>query len=303
MAQESLARATRNKNDEFYTLYEDIEKELVHYIDYLKDKVVYCNCDDYRMSNFWKYFMNNFTKYQLKGLVATGYNKDGRGIMATYYGEEVYSTELEGDGDFQSEECINILKKCDIVITNPPFSKIRYLIPLLFEHQKDFILLGNCLCVGDKDIFPYIFHNKLFLGSSKQNVYSFMTDSGEIKKIQGIVWLQTLKFFDKRLELTESYSPEKYPRYDNYDAIEVGRTKLIPKDYNGKMGVPVTFLDYYNPEQFELIGVLNDFGYGSYNPADGILIGTPTKVKNKNKHKGPVLNGRCVMQRLIIRKR
>lgn len=301
MAIERLARATKNKNDEFYTLYEDIEKELVHYIDYLKDKVVYCNCDDYRMSNFWKYFMNNFTKYQLKGLVATGYNKDGRGIMATYYGEEVYSTELEGNGDFQSEECINILKQCDIVITNPPYSKIRYLIPLLFEHQKDFILLGNCLCIGCGDIFPYMFHNKLFLGSSKQSVCSFITDSGEIRKIQGIVWLQTLKFFDKRLELTESYSPEKYPRYDNYDAIEVGRTKLIPKDYNGKMGVPITFLNYYNPEQFELIGRLGHFAVD--NPSDGILIGTPTKTQTKTKDKGPVVNERGLMIRLIIRKR
>lgn len=259
----NLHRAKKARNDEFYTMLSDIENELRHYRDHFKGKVVYCNCDDARESNFFKYFSMNFEFLGLKKLIATGYKKDGRGVKLVYDGdrngnrtvddEEVQVTELEGDGDFRSEECVKLLDEADVVVTNPPFSLFREYIAQLVEHGKKFLIIGNFNGVTYKEVFPIIRDNKLWLGFTW--VKEFKTDKNEIQKFGNIVWFTNLDH-DKRHEkliLTEKYSPKKYPKFDNYDAINVDKLANIPKDYDGVMGVPITFLDKYNPEQFEIV--------------------------------------------------
>ena len=265
MSNTNLKTAKKSKNDEFYTLMEDIEKEMRYYKDFFKGKVVYCNCDDARESNFFKYFSLNFEFLGLKKLITTGYKADGKGVVLVYEGdkngnrrvdnEEIIVNELNGDGDFRSEECIEYLKECDVVVTNPPFSLFRQYVKQLMDYDKKFIIIGNQNAITYKEIFPYIKNNQLWLGMNF--VKSFEKPNGDIQKFGNISWFTNIenKRRNEEIDLYKKYSFEDYPKYDNYDAIEVSRVDEIPMDYDGVMGVPITFLYKYNPTQFEIIGL------------------------------------------------
>ena len=295
----NLHTAKATKNDEFYTQLEDIENELKYYKDYFKGKVVYCNCDGFlnkEKSNFFMYFSLNYEFLGLKGLICTKYNPNGEGKKYEYYGdlngnnypdeEEICTSELEGDGDFRSEECIELLKKCDIVCTNPPFSLFRQYIAQLFEYNKDFLIIGNVNAISYKEVFPLIKENKMWLGVSSFNkgmyfgvpddytyadTYKFDRERNgkKVMRVSSICWFTNLdhKKRHEELVLYKKYNEEEYPKYDNYDAIEVSKVTDIPMDYNGIMGVPITFLDKYCPTQFEIVGQMmttkvTEFNFG-----------------------------------------
>ena len=281
----NLHTAKATKNDEFYTQLEDIENELKYYKDYFKGKVVYCNCDGFlneEKSNFFVYFSLNYEFLGLKGLICTKYNPNGKGRKYEYYGdlngnnypdeEEIFTSDLEGDGDFRSEECIEILKKCDIVCTNPPFSLFRQYVAQLFEYNKDFLIIGNVNAISYKEVFPLIKENKMWLGVSSFNkgmyfgvpddytyadTYKFDRERNgkKVMRVSSICWFTNLdhKKRHEELVLYKKYNEEEYPKYDNYDAIEVSKVTDIPMDYEGIMGVPITFLNKYCPEQFEIV--------------------------------------------------
>jgi hypothetical protein len=260
----NLHAAKAAKNDEFYTRYEDISKEIQKgsngYRPFFKDKVVYCNCDDPERSNFWKYFKDVFDLLHLKKLIFTHYDPKGESnYKFEYDGKKVVKTKLEGNGDFRSEECIELLKQSDIVVTNPPFSLFREYIELLMKHNKKFAIIGNKNAITYKEIFPLIKDNKLWLGYSSPS--KFITPGGEItNQVNGLCRWYTNLDIPKRHEPIESaweYEKGKklglYPKYDNYDAINIDKVCQIPLDYDGVMGVPITFLDRYCPEQFEIV--------------------------------------------------
>ena len=290
MANANLTNAKKAKNDEFYTQLTDIEKEMRHYKDFFKDKVVYCNCDDARKSNFFKYFSNNFETLGLKKLISTGFKADGKGVVLVYEGDkngnfmvdddEIIFNELNGDGDFRSEECIEYLKECDVVVTNPPFSLFREYVAQLMEYGKQFIIIGNMNAITYKEIFPYIKNNALWLGMNW--VKDFVQPNGEIKKFGNICWYANIphKHRNTEIDLYRKYDADAYPKYDNYDAIEVSKVSEIPMDYDGVMGVPITFLDKYCPAQFEII-----------------------KFRKGNDGKDLSVNGKGVYARILIRRR
>ena len=284
----NLNTAKATKNDEFYTQLEDIENELKYYKDYFKGKVVYCNCDGFlnkEKSNFFVYFSLNYEFLGLKGLICTKYKPNGKGKKYEYYGdlngnnypdeEEIFTSDLEGDGDFRSEECIELLKKCDIVCTNPPFSLFRQYVAQLFEYNKDFLIIGNMNAITYKEVFPLIKENKIWVGyksfgggmnmiqpkntfdETKTKSYKINEKGEIIKNIMGCIWFTNLNHKKRHEELLlyKKYNEEEYPKYDNYDAIEVSKVTNIPMDYDGIMGVPITFLDKYCPEQFEIVGL------------------------------------------------
>lgn len=285
----NLQEAKTNKKDEFYTQLSDIERELKYYKKHFKDKVVYCNCDDPRVSNFFHYFSYNFEKLGLKKLIATCYknqdidlfsqNDSEQAVYLEYTGDkngnnvpdpkEIGIKELKGDGDFRSKECIELLKQADVVVTNPPFSLFREYISQLIEYDKKFIVVGHQNAIKYKEIFPLIRDNKLWLGygfkggaghfiNEHYEDYATATDRKEgMIRVSGVHWFTNLEI-NKRHEdliLYKTYKPEEYPKYENFDAINVDVTKDIPMDYDGFMGVPITFMDKYNPDQFEIIGV------------------------------------------------
>ncbi len=276
----NLQQARNTKQDEFYTQLPDIERELRHYKKHFKDKVVYCNCDDPRVSNFFKYFSLNFEKLGLKKLITTCYknnqidlfsqNNSERAIYLEYEGDkngnrevdldEIGITELKGDGDFRSAESIELLKQADIVVTNPPFSLFREYVAQLVGYDKKFLIIGNVNSITYKEIFPLIKDDKLWLGYN--TVRHFGRPDGSLYEAARSFWYTNLDITKRHEEiiLYKTYSSEKYPTYANYDAIEVGKTKDIPADFDGAMGVPITFLDKYNPEQFEIIGSSRELG-------------------------------------------
>ena len=288
----ALHRAKREKNDEFYTQKKDIEKELIHYHHHLKDKIVYCNCDDYRKSKFVEYFMENFDKIGLKKLISTGFSKDGQGTYSEYDGTVFKTGFLKGNGDALGEECTEILKQADVVVTNCPFSLFRKYVSHLMKYGKKFLIIGNMNAIAYKEIFPYIKENKLWFGMNW--VKDFVQPNGEVKKFGNICWYTNLENNRRNteLDLYKKYSADEYPKYDNYDAIEVSKVSEIPMDYDGVMGVPITFLDKYCPTQFEIIGVFNRYKECDYENA--LLCGTPTEYVDKNgKTKiwtGPTIN-------------
>ena len=290
---ENLHKAKDAKKDEFYTQLSDIEKEVRHYKEHFRGKVVYCNCDDPRVSNFFHYFSYNFEKLGLKKLITTCYknqerdffsqNSSERAVYLEYNGDkngnhvpdpdEIGINHLQGNGGFQSRECIELLKQADIVVTNPPFSLFREYVAQLIEYEKKFLIIGNVNAVSYKEIFKLIKENKLWLGASIHsgdrefgvpddyplNAAGFRVDNSGKKfiRVKGVRWFTNLDYNERHedLILPKNYSPEKYPKYDNYDAINVDVTKDIPCDYSGAMGVPITFIDKYNPEQFEILGI------------------------------------------------
>ena len=262
MANKNLRNAKAAKNDEFYTQLADIEKELGHYKDQFKNKVVFCNCDDPTWSNFWKYFALNFDFFGLKKLIATHYRYDGQPsykleISADNPNSKLVpvKTTLIGNGDFRSDECVEILKEADIVATNPPFSLFREFIAQLIEHNKTFVVIGNQNAISCKEIFSLLKNNLIWIGNSYPK--EFIQPCGSIKKFGNICWftnMETKKRHDN-LPLYRSYNEKDYPKYDNYDAINIDKIKDIPADYAGNMGVPITFMLKYNPEQFEVIAL------------------------------------------------
>lgn len=300
-----------NKNDEFYTLYETIEKELVAYGEHFKDKIVYCNCDDHLESNFSKYFIDNFINLGLKKLICTTYNpnENGRGTLYIYDGIIPYVSQLNSNGGYEKDDCIELLKKSDIVVTNPPFSKFRNFIQTIVENGKDFIVVGTVTAVTYSDIFELYMCGKIKLGHSIKSgditfqvpdKYPLNSKNGFIEngkkylKVTGIRWWTNLNhgkinYFLEMDSLSKNKSDKcKYLKYYNYDAINIDNSKLIPYDYSGVMGVPITFIDKINFEQFEVIGL----GRGK----NGLDIGTkPIEQEHlkqyKTKGKGGVSYG------------
>jgi len=290
---QDLRTARCSKKDEFYTQLSDIEKELKHYRPHFKGKVVYCNCDDPRVSNFFHFFSFQFEKLGLKKLIATCYknqdmdlfsrNDTERAIYLEYEGdrsgnrvpdpEEIGIKHLKGDGDFRSAETIELLKKADIVVTNPPFSLFREYVAQLVEYEKQFLIIGSVNAISYKKIFKLIKENRVWLGPSihggdrefgvpddyplKAARFRIDDQGRKYIRVKGVRWFTNLDFKEchEDLVLYKTYTPEAYPKYDNYDAIEVSKTKEIPEDYYGVMGVPITFLDKYNPEQYEILGI------------------------------------------------
>ena len=326
----NLRKASTAKKDEFYTQLSDIEKELKHYKNHFKGKVVLCNCDDPRVSNFFHFFSYNFEKFGLKKLIATCYksqdsdlfsqNNSERAIYLEYTGdkngnnvpdaEEIGIKHLQGDGDFRSKECIELLKQADIVVTNPPFSLFREYVAQLVEYDKKFVIIGNLNALTYRDIFKLIKENKLWFGHSIHsgdrefrvpqdyplNAAGSRVDEEGNKyiRVKGVRWFTNLDYTERHedLLLYKTYSPEEYPTYDNYDAINVDVTKEIPMDYRGVMGVPITYIDKYNPDQFEILGMASSAGY---NPD---IVGIPF-IGDKDAR--PLINGKNTYARVFIK--
>lgn len=351
----TLHKASKAKKDEFYTQLVDIEKELKHYKDQFRGKVVYCNCDDPFESNFFKYFAANFNALGLKKLITTSYLQspivggqlpllEVEGLKPE--GKEPFkieinevkdldfdgavgltdvelllkldanvTTPLKGDGDFRSEECTELLKEADVVVTNPPFSLFREYVKQLTEYNKRFLILGNQNAVKYNFVFKQIKENNIWLGYDNggtkwfqvPNDYDIKTESR--KKIENgikyfsmgsIIWFTNLATTKRheRLTLYKKYTPEEYPRYDNYNAINVNRYIDIPNDFDGAMGVPITFLDKFNPTQFEILGIFDD----KREKSDAFIQGTPTYVDEQHKnYVGPVINGKALYTRVLIK--
>ncbi len=311
-----LQKAKKSKSDEFYTQLSDIERELEHYKSHFKGKVVYCNCDDARVSNFFKYFVSHFKELEIQKIITACYREQERDLFNTkktengfffeYTGKEgekdkPSSTDIihfKGDGDFRSTESIKLLKQSDIVVTNPPFSLFREHVAQLVRYDKKFLIMGNINAITYKEIFELIKENKAWLGINLgRGISGFIVpehyelygtearvdDSGNrIVSPNNCLWLTNLDTFKrhKDIELTKRYcgNEANYPKYDNYDGINVNKTQNIPLDYKGFMGVPITFLHKFNPDQFEII-----------------------KFRKGNDEKDLSINGRCPYFRILIK--
>lgn len=351
---DNLRRASVVKNDEFYTKLIDIEKELKHYKEQFRDKVVYCNCDDPFESNFFKYFAANFKVLGLKKLIATSYkpspiantqlglfgndktldSKKGRPkVTANKFiindvgdidGDGAFDLKdvaeqlkanknnewspLGGEGDFRSEESIELLKQADIVVTNPPFSLFREYVKQLIEYKKQFLIIGNDNARTYVDIFELIQKDKIWPGYER--VKEFMQPDGSVKEFGNIGWYTNLDVAKRHefLTLYKKYSSEEYPKYANYDAIEVSKVTDIPVDYDGEMGVPISFLDKYNPDQFEIIGSSSNLS-GPIKTKDGLVY----RYKDRNGYMRQAANERFALpdgdtwrriyDRIVIRKK
>lgn len=306
----SLLNAKKAKNDEFYTQLPDIENELKHYKEHFKNKIIFCNCDDPFESNFFKYFAMNFNALGLKKLIATSYasspivgselnnyiDSDQEFLIQNKKAYKVIMSELKdtngdgredlfdvqelikhrirylkGDGDFRSDESIELLKQADIVVTNPPFSLFREYVSLLMEHKKKFVIIGSQNAIAYKEIFPLIKSNQLWLGWKAgdmafkvphyyppRDTRYWEDESGQKwRSLGNICWFTNLDIAKRHeiLDLYKKYNEVEYPKYTNFDAIDVCKIDLIPEDYDGIMGVPITFLDKFNPDQFEILGL------------------------------------------------
>ena len=349
MASQDLKQAKENKQDEFYTQLADIEIEMKHYRQHFKDKIILCNCDDPYESNFFKYFAMNFNFLGLKKLIATCYNgspvaytqlsifeldEETPKEERVAYKVEITKVEdmngdgaidladveamlqipgmvqrLEGNGDFRSKECIELLKEADIVVTNPPFSLFREYVGQLEEYNKKYIIIGNVNAITYKEVFPLIRDNKIWMGyhcgdmSFKVPSYYlemstryWVDESGQKwRSLGNICWFTNIDIIKRHEEiiLYKKYNPDDYPKYDNYDAINVNKVADIPMDYDGVMGVPITFLDKYNPEQFEILDA-ND-----YRTNEKVSIKKHGLIKDKDGS----INGKPTYARILIRKK
>ena len=330
----ALHRAKKGKNDEFYTQLTDIENELVHYKSFFRGKTVLCNCDDPRISNFFKYFALSFNILGLKRIITTCYknncpdlfsqNTSEQAVYLIYDGndgksmpdwDKVDVKPLHGDGDFRSAECIELLEQADIVVTNPPFSLFREYVAQLIAYDKKFLIIGNKNAITYKEIFPLIKENRMWVGFQpmsvdmlfdipKEQQEELLKDSkngskyrivnGVVKGRSASIWFTNLEHSKRHEELIlyKRYNPEEYPKYDNYDAINVDKVNEIPCDYDGVMGVPITFLDKYNPEQFEILGATESEGKGFSN---GLFNKDFTITQ-------PLVRGTRIYKRIFIRK-
>ena len=326
MANKNLNQAKNAKKDEFYTQLVDIENELRHYKQHFKGKTVLCNCDDPRVSNFFHYFSYNFEQLGLKKLITTCYknqnrdlfsqNDSERAIWLEYFGdrngnrvpdpEEIGIHYFNGDGDFRSPECIELLKEADIVVTNPPFSLFREYVAQLMKYEKKFVIVGHQNNISYKEIFPLIMNNRIWLGYGFKggaghffSKYEDVATAGDHRegmiRVSGVNWFTNLEI-PKRHEdliLYKTYNEEEYPTYDFYNAINVNKTADIPMDYDGVMGVPITFLDKYNPTQFELLNC-NDYRKSNK---------VPYKEHGLIKDKEGAINGKPTYVRILIRRK
>lgn len=298
MSKKTMQKAKDDKFNEYYTQYEAIEKEMIYYVKYFENKIIYCNTDDMN-SNFWKYFDDNFEKFKLKKLIATKYNKNGNGekyeLLMENNKKKYYKTKLKEDGDFGSNECIEVLKESDIIITNPPFSLFRKFIDIIMKYNKSFIILGHQNVITYKNFYPLIIDKRVWLGVGRPhsakfevpsdlnlNTDQFTKEKNKSLVKVGVRWFTNLNHNVELpfLNLTKKYNEKDYPKYDNKDAINVNKTKDIPCDYDGLIGVPITFLDKYNSKQFEIVGF--------YNGDDGKML---------------KINGKYPYCRILIRKR
>ena len=322
----NLQMSKQGKTDEFYTQLSTIEDELRHYRKYFKGKVIFCNADDPAIgedgqdhfgdglggytSNFFRYFQLNFQQLGIKKLITTHYEANKPSykfeIVSNDNDDQIglpdyVKTPLEGDGDFRSPECLELLNECDIVVTNPPFSLAKEYLPLLIESGKQFLVLGNMNHAMYADIFPYIFERKVWLGHNsghiwfhvpdyyeeKRTDFKFDSKGRKLRRMGNICWFTNMDIEKRHNRLLDDlykrYAPNEYPKYDNFDAIHVTKVELIPYDYAGIMSVPITFLDKHNPEEFEIVGELN---HGSDNALDLAK---------------PILNGKAEYKRIAIR--
>jgi len=330
MANNNLNAAKAAKKDEFYTQLEDINNELRHYREQFRGKTVLCNCDDPRISNFFTYFAYNFEFLGLKRLITTCYkNQDAdlfsqhhseKAVYLIYEGdkngnnipdpEEIGIHPLKGDGDFRSRECIELLKQADIVVTNPPFSLFREYVAQLMEYDKKFLIIGNVNSNTTKEIFPLIKDKRVWMGAS---IHSgdrkfWVPDNYELNaagcgidesgrkfiRVKGVRWFTNLDYKERHddIILYKHYAPEEYPTFDNFNAINVDKTEDIPCDYDGVMGVPITFLDKYNPDQFDILGITKTW-FGMANKTYGEQIQVD---KNGNESKVTKLNDGAVLE-------
>lgn len=322
----NLGKARNSKKDEFYTQLSDIERELKHYKNHFKGKVVYCNCDDPRISNFFHYFSYNFEKLGLKKVITTCYknqnmdlfsqNDSEQAVYLEYDGDkngnsvpdpkEIGIKTLKGDGDFRSKETLELLKRADVVVTNPPFSLFREYVAQLIDHEKKFVIIGSLSAITYKDIFKLIQENKLWVGYGFTGGNAFFqtphprefskgvyNEETGLVKFRNVSWYTNLDIAKRHedLILYKNYEPKEYSKYDNYDAINVDKLKDIPMDYDGVMGVPITFMDKYNPEQFEIIGLIA----GNIKGMAGI--------KSSSGKDGPYINGKLKYGRILVRNR
>lgn len=286
---ENLIKARMKKNDKFYTKLTDIEKELLHYVNYFNEATIFMNCDDPTESNFWQYFMINFKAFNIKKIISTHYEDFIPSYKLEFTGDGIIKSDIKGNGDFRNAECIELLNQSDIVVTNPPFSLIREYISQLIKYNKKFLIIGDLNTIAYKEIFEYIKEGRMWLGIDNGGTKWFkVPDHYEIKTESRIKFENGDKYFSKgsitwftnlehnkrheELILCETYSPEKFPKYDNFDAIEVSRVAKIPKNYSGVMGVPITFLDKYNPDQFKILGRLGSASVNGKNLYVRVLI-------------------------------
>jgi hypothetical protein len=360
MVNENLGAAKKAKNDEFYTQYIDIEKEVNAYLDYnpdvFKNKTVLLPCDDPEWSNFTKYFAQNFKKLGLKKLISTSYAPNSKPLEIPYQptlfemeddkfdkvktqangkiftltkdrtGDGVINvddlewTYLQGDGDFRSEEVKKFRDEADIVVTNPPFSLFKEFLTWLVEAEKEFVIIGNMNAITYKEAFSLIKDDRMWLGATNFNLGMFFfvpenfiyaktykfdreKDGKKVSRVPGVCWYTTLEHGRRHLPLALMSEADNlkfskhvgvkdlgYQRYDNYDAIEVPRVEAIPSDYQGTMGVPVTFLSKYNPDQFEILGA-----------SDNGAVPEELKLPHFKKHNEPFMNGNKLYKRIFIR--
>lgn len=350
-----LSNATKAKKDEFYTQLTDIEKEMRYYRAHFKGKTVFCNCDDPFESNFFKYFVLNFNKLELKKLIATCYatspianqqltlfdiiggeeenrdkpykavvtkvyDKTGDGGVDMFDVAELFKsgenelTELAGDGDFRSKECLELLDEADIVVTNPPFSLFRDYVATLMEHKKKFIIIGNVNAITYKEIFPLIKNNEIWIGASihsgdrafyvpdnyplNASGCGIDADGRKFIRVKGVRWWTNLDYRQRHegLILVKKYKPEDYQKYDNYDAIDISFTKDIPCDFVGYMGVPITFMDKFSPDQFTIEGMA-----AGNSRATGFNFNVRYEPHPEDRGGCGVVNGKRVYARILIR--
>lgn len=336
-----LNKLKANPDDEFYTRLSDINAELKHYKNHFKDKIVLCNCDDPRVSNFFHYFAEKFEELGLKKLIATCYkncepdlfstNSSDQAVYIIYEGDkngnnsidpdELKVLPLQGDGDFRSDECVELLKQADIVCTNPPFSLIGEYFDQLMKYKKKFLILGSSAAIHRTEVFPYIRDNQMWTGYkpfSQDMLFEVSKEHEQVlreKKKEGSGWrvidgvfygrcpaiwytnLEISKTHEDFVSLLyKTYSPEEYPTYENFDGIDVANVKEIPKDYLGNMGVPDSFIDHYNPDQFEILGI----GSGDLAKQVGVQKNYRGRSDLAVKRDGKLS---CPYSRLIIRRK
>ena len=293
-----MHKAKEAKNDEFYTQLSDIENEMKHYRKHFKGKKIFLNCDDPVESNFWKFFSMQFDVLGLKKLTATHYNENGSSysLCLSEYGKEPKRKELKGNGDFRSDESIALLKKCDIVVTNPPFSIVGEFLDTLMKHDKKFIYVGNFMNVSRQDVFKYFKEKRMWCGVSPRSMDfalpkdatsfdSIDANGNKIKKVN-TVWFTNLEHTKQHLE-HDAYlytKDGKYTRLDNNGFLNVDKATDIPKDYYEEMAVPITFMAKINTNQFDILGVMSS-----------------TKITSSNLGY-PILNGNRKGARVVIKR-
>ena len=301
----NLHAAKSAKNDEFYTQLSDVEKEMNYYKDFFRGKKVLCNCNDDNWSSFFKYFSTNFENLELAKLTCVSYNEKAHGVKYVFDNQNISIRELKGHGDFRDDECRSLIDDADVVVTNPPFSLFRQFIVLMMEFKKKFIIVGNGNAVTYKEVFPYIKNNQIWMGVSKgiggkmsfyasddyDNKHNYYNEDGrKLAQVNNACWFTNIEHSKRHLplDLYKHYNSKDYPKYDNYDAIECSKTRDIPIGYDGVIGVPITFIDKFCQDQFEIVGCSYKFGDYCGAHIDG-------------KDWSPIVNNKNVYARIFIR--